>query len=44
MPPRAAITGTLSWTVAACVARNWGSAVYQMAYPIPEASAPEAIA
>ena len=41
MPPKAAMTGTLSCTVAAWVAFNAGKAVYQMAYPIPEASAPE---
>ncbi len=31
MPPSAAITGTLSCTVAALVAFNAGSTVYQMA-------------
>jgi len=41
MPPRAAMTGTLSYTVAAVVAFNAGNAVYQMAYPIPEANAPD---
>ena len=37
------MTGTLSCTMEACVAFNAGNAVYQMAYPIPEASAPDAI-
>ena len=41
IPPKAAMTGTLSCTVAALVAFNAGSAEYQMAYPIPEASAPD---
>jgi hypothetical protein len=41
IPPKAAITGTLSCTVAAVVAFNAGNAVYQMAYPIPEARAPD---
>lgn len=44
IPPRAAITGTLSCTVAAWVALNPGNAVYQIVYPIPEARAPDAIA
>ena len=44
IPPRAAITGTLSCTVAAWVAFNPGNAVYQIVYPIPEAKAPDAIA
>ena len=41
MPPKAAMTGTLSCTIAALVALNAGNAVYQMTYPIPEASAPD---
>ena len=41
MPPAAARTGTLSWTVAALAAVRLGNAPYQMTYPIPEASAPE---
>ena len=41
MPPTAAITGTLSCTVAALVVLNPFKAVYQMAYPSPEASAPD---
>ena len=44
MPPTAAITGTLSCTLAALAGRSPGSALYQIAYPTPEASAPEAIA
>src|SRR5689334_20551093 len=44
IPPSAAITGTLSWTVAAWAAFNQGKAVYQIVYPIPEANAPDAIA
>src|SRR5690606_3982709 len=43
-PPMAAITGTLSCRVAALVAFNAGNTRYQMAYPMPEASAPEATA
>ncbi len=42
--PRAASTGTLSCTVAALVAFKAGKAVYQIAYPIPDARAPDAIA
>ena len=41
MPPTAAMTGTLSCTVAALVAFNPRNAVYQMAYPTPEANAPD---
>lgn len=44
MPPKAAMTGTLSCTVAACVAFRDGKAVYQMAYPMPEVSAPDVMA
>ena len=44
MPPAAAITGTLNWTVAAWVALRPRIAEYQIAYPIPDVSAPEAIA
>ena len=44
MPPTAAITGTLSCTVAALVVLNPFKAVYQMAYPSPEATAPDNIA
>src|SRR3569623_443199 len=40
-PPDAAMTGTLSCTVAAVVDCRNGSAVYQMAYPTPEANAPD---
>jgi hypothetical protein len=39
MPPTAAMTGTLSCTVAALVALNPRKAVYQMAYPTPKATA-----
>lgn len=35
------MTGTLSWTVPAVVAFNAGIVVYQIAYPIPEANAPD---
>jgi hypothetical protein len=38
------MTGTLSCTVAALAAFNAGNAVYQIAYPIPEANAPDATA
>src|ERR1039457_4774458 len=41
MPPNAAMTGTLSGTVAAVVAFSAGSTEYQVAYPNPEATAPE---
>lgn len=41
MPPRAAITGTLSCTVAALVPFSAGNEVCQMAGPNPEASAPD---
>ena len=41
MPPNAAIIGTLSCTVAALVAFSEGNAVYQIAYPMPEAKAPD---
>lgn len=40
-PPDAAMTGTLSCTVAAVFDFKKGSAVYQMAYPTPEVSAPD---
>ena len=43
-PATAVITGTLSWMVAALVALSAGSAVYQMAYPIAEVRAPDAVA
>lgn len=38
------MTGTLSCTVAASVTLSDFSALYQMAYPTPEANAPENIA
>ena len=44
VPPIAAMTGTLSCTLAALVAFNLRKAVYQIAYPTPEAKAPDAIA
>ena len=44
MPPTAASTGTLSCTVAALVVLNSFKAMYQMAYPSPEASTPDDIA
>ena len=40
-PPNAAMTGTLSCTVAAVVDFICGSAVYQIAYPTPDARAPD---
>ncbi len=44
MPPAAAITGTLNWTVAAWVALSPWTAEYQLAYPIPDVIAPDATA
>ena len=44
MPPAAAITGTLNWTVAAWVALSPRIAEYQIAYPIPDVIAPDATA
>ncbi len=44
MPPIAAMTGTLSCTVAAVVARRCGRTLYQMMYPIADASAPDTMA
>ena len=38
------MTGTLNWTVAAWVAVSPRIAEYQIAYPIPDVSAPEATA
>jgi len=43
-PARAAITGTLSCALAAAMAPSLGSAVYQAAYPSPEAIEPESTA
>ena len=42
--PAAASTGTASCTVPARAAPSAGNAAYQIAYPPPEASAPEAAA
>src|ERR1700737_1944106 len=44
MPPAAAITGTLSCTVAAIVAFSPRKAAYQMTYPTPDVNAPDNIA
>src|SRR5580704_6416487 len=43
-PPNAAISGTDNCTVAARMAESLRSAPYQMTYPMPDVSAPEAIA
>ena len=43
-PLHAAITGTESWTIAARVVVRPRSAVYQITYPTPEATAPESVA
>src|SRR5713101_2114301 len=43
-PPNAAISGTDNCTVAARMADSPFSAAYQMTYPMPDVSAPEAIA
>ena len=43
-PPNAAISGTDNCTVAARMAVSLLSAAYQMTYPMPDVSAPEAIA
>ena len=43
-PPNAAITGTNSWANAATVADKPPSAIYQMVYPMPDATAPDSTA
>ena len=44
MPPMAVIMGTDNCTLAACVELSPLIAVYQIAYPNPDVSAPDVIA